>query len=173
MYQMMESVNTVVQKVDGTGLSEVHLRETFEVWWPRLEARLTSLPAAASTAASIFEPEQPESNDKEMLIELLHLVRTMQPETESRSRFQPLRGAAHPGALARLLSDEGISVKDVTITPTLTVVHAKEVPQPLQDQVYDLISAYAKEVQSKVSIDDENGRVVEFEKSGWSDEPPF
>jgi hypothetical protein len=59
-------------------LSESHIDEVFEVWWPRLEADFAKLPADESSVS----PHRP---DRELLEEILGLVRS-----QGRSTAEPM-----------------------------------------------------------------------------------
>ena len=63
--QLLKTLNSALAE---NGLSEGHIDEVFEVWWPKLESAFKSLPDDQSTA----KPHRP---DRELLEEILSLVR--------------------------------------------------------------------------------------------------
>lgn len=83
-------------------------------------------------------------------------------------KFQLLNGRPHPSALARLLADQGLSVREVTTAPRSTTVHARSVPNPLPAAAYDLLVEYAKEGQSRVLLEEDDGTVIEWGEKGGS-----
>lgn len=60
---------TINNTLGDSKLQEAELGETFEVWWPRLEHRLNTIPAQTS------ESVEPIRQDREILEEILELVR--------------------------------------------------------------------------------------------------
>lgn len=65
--KLLQSINNArsVEK-----LSENELNEQFDVWWPKLESRLQSIPATQEAA-------QPTRSEKDILEEILRLVRSL------------------------------------------------------------------------------------------------
>jgi hypothetical protein len=64
----------VINRVNvDASLTETDLEETFEVWWPKFEERLTSIPKSQA----LTDPKRPE---RELLEDILTTVRAMQRE---------------------------------------------------------------------------------------------
>jgi hypothetical protein len=73
-------VSTINSTLGDARLPESELSETFEVWWPKLEERLDRIGETAATNA-------PVRTDRDLLEEILSIVRTQAAETESQPRF--------------------------------------------------------------------------------------
>lgn len=65
--KIIESVN---QAIGENRLDKNFLEETFNLWWPKLEDKLRSLPPAGNECTS-----RSERNEKDILIEILDIVR--------------------------------------------------------------------------------------------------
>ncbi len=63
-------ISTVNRALGDEALSETHLDEVFEVWWPKLEEEFTKLPIE-----EVLGPH-PERTERNILEEILALVRT-------------------------------------------------------------------------------------------------
>jgi hypothetical protein len=66
--EILRLVKTINNALGDSALSETHVEEAYEVWWPRLEAQLNNLPSE-----DITQPERP---DRDILEEILALVRS-------------------------------------------------------------------------------------------------
>ncbi|HEX7721389.1 MAG TPA: helix-turn-helix domain-containing protein [Pyrinomonadaceae bacterium] len=62
-------ISTINNAVGDSKLSESELGETFEVWWPKLDERLTAIPPSTGGQS------EPIREDREILEEILGLVR--------------------------------------------------------------------------------------------------
>ncbi len=80
---VLKLLKTLNKAADEPVLSETHIEEAFEVWWPRLEARIKSLPTEDSKA-KVRRP------DREILEEILEMVRNQNrvPDLHSGVREQ-------------------------------------------------------------------------------------
>lgn len=65
--KLMHSIN---QTLDNGTLPVVQLDETFEIWWPKLEVALASVP-------DVEEKPEVERDEREMIAEILELVRDL------------------------------------------------------------------------------------------------
>jgi hypothetical protein len=65
---LLELLRTINRCIPDNALSEQHLTEALEVWWPRLELQLAALPKDS------FSPKQTRS-DRAILEEMLELIR--------------------------------------------------------------------------------------------------
>lgn len=74
--KLLKTLNTVLSE---SALGEEHIKEAFEVWWPKLEVQLKDLPADEPTA-------KPHRTERDILEEILALVRN-----QNRSRHPALR----------------------------------------------------------------------------------
>jgi TIR domain len=77
-----DDVRKLVFSINGTlgdsKLAESELGETFEVWWPKLEERLDQIRELAT-------PTGPVRPDRELLEEILNLVRSQETRREARA----------------------------------------------------------------------------------------
>jgi TIR domain-containing protein len=71
--QLLKTLNTALGE---NALPEAHIDEAFEVWWPRLQSQLNTLP----TEEAITKTHRP---DRELLEEILALVRNQARSTRS------------------------------------------------------------------------------------------
>ncbi len=187
MHLMMKSMNAMLQKVHGSCLSDEDLRDTVEIWWPRLEERLKAIPVAAAALplTPTTEPAQPETTTEEMLAELLRLVRNIDKRSRS-SRNAEAHAPFSSTTARRLRLDEerlaltmlvgglkasGVDCSGVAMGDS-TTIEVRNVPAPLPAGAYSLLSAHAKETGKPVAISD-GSRTVTFDGNGYSDEPPF
>ncbi len=72
---------TINNTLGDSKLPESELGESFEVWWPKLEERITKIGGLAA-------PIIPIRTDRELLEEVLSLLRTQQSERDSEVRAQ-------------------------------------------------------------------------------------
>ncbi|HEY2234511.1 MAG TPA: toll/interleukin-1 receptor domain-containing protein [Candidatus Angelobacter sp.] len=70
--KLLKTLNTAL---GDNGLTDAHIAEAFEVWWPKLESQLLALPGDDSKA-------QPHRSERDLLEEILALVRN-----QNRRRF--------------------------------------------------------------------------------------
>ncbi len=77
--QLLRTINTALG--NGQSLTDAHLSEAFEVWWPKLEEQIRELP-------SDEEQNSPTRPEREILEEILALVRA-----QARSGSVSLSGA--------------------------------------------------------------------------------
>jgi TIR domain len=66
---VLRMVKTLNASLKESALSDAHIEEAFEVWWPKLEQKLAKLPSDKS-------PARPARSEKDLLEEILDLVRT-------------------------------------------------------------------------------------------------
>jgi hypothetical protein len=102
--EMKKLLRTINSALGDRALSDAHLDEAFEVWWPRLDKQLKDLPSEEG----VVRKQRPE---REILEELLVLVRNDSRKDEIPSR--ELSVSKISAALA-LLSEQGI-YKAVTL----------------------------------------------------------
>lgn len=67
--RLVETVNEAVAKAGEKSLASSTLNDVFETYWPRLEAALKQIPASKGSS------EQPFRSDREILEEILEVVR--------------------------------------------------------------------------------------------------
>jgi hypothetical protein len=65
---LLNLVKSLNRALGETALTETHIDEAFQVWWPKLESKLQNLPQQAS----VTKPHRP---DREILEEILELIR--------------------------------------------------------------------------------------------------
>jgi hypothetical protein len=71
-------ISTINSTLGDSKLPDSELRETFDVWWPKLEERLVQIRELSS-------PTGPIRTDRELLEEILNLVRTHESLREARA----------------------------------------------------------------------------------------
>ena len=184
IYLLMQSMN----KAAGEPLTLVALRESVEMWWPKLESAISAIdaPAGDVASASNAEPKQPEPTVEEMLAELLHRVRDVDSrmqrlerpvespgrqlsfEFEDDRKRQSLLGLVMPVARRHGMSIEKISRsgKDVVIELE------KPLPDHLTRDAYAEIGALAQKIRGELQLKAPN-RTVVFDEAGFPDESPF
>ena len=87
---VLKLLKTLNSALGDTALAEAHIEEAFEVWWPKLELQLKSIPVDDS---KITSPRP----DRELLEEILSLVRNQNrsaspiSEAERTSQFETLK----------------------------------------------------------------------------------
>jgi len=69
--KLMNSINIAVSAVGEKGIDKTDLDEIFDVWWPRLETNLNNIPK------SVQKTEESKRSEREMIEEILELVRSM------------------------------------------------------------------------------------------------
>jgi TIR domain len=69
-------ISTINNTLGDLKLSESELSETFDVWWPKLEERLSKIGEETAETAPI-------RSDRELLEEVLNIVRTKQAERDA------------------------------------------------------------------------------------------
>lgn len=77
--QTKELARTINKVCGDLSLSETGFDETFEVWWPKLEQKLTQIPKPQIA-------KDPKRSDRELLEDILTTIRTMQQERDSKSQ---------------------------------------------------------------------------------------
>lgn len=95
--EMLCLVKTINAAQCDAALSEKHIDEVYEVWWPALETDLNSLPPEDTI--------QPERSDKDLLEEILGLVRSRERAQAYPSRL-PRAWLAR--VMTRILSELGV-----------------------------------------------------------------
>jgi hypothetical protein len=92
---VLRLLRTLNSALGDNGLPDTHIEEAFEVWWPKLEAQLKSLPTENANA-------QAHRPDRELLEEILGLVRNQLRQSERVTSVvsAPIRSPIR-GALAR------------------------------------------------------------------------
>jgi hypothetical protein len=78
-------LHTINKALDKQALSETQLNSTFDIWWPKLEERLGSIPPFQGSAP----PQRPE---REILEELLELVRGVARSTTQTEKVTIVTG---------------------------------------------------------------------------------
>ena len=69
--KLMTAINIAVSAAGEKGIDKSMLDEAFDVWWPKLEANLKDIPK------SIRKPEESKRSEREMIEEILNLVRRL------------------------------------------------------------------------------------------------
>jgi hypothetical protein len=82
--EVLKLIRTLNKALGDSALEDEHIKEAFEVWWPRLEAQLAKLPKDDATK----DTHRP---DRELLEEILSLVRN-----QTRRPIQPTRPSIAP-----------------------------------------------------------------------------
>ncbi|MFN2453626.1 MAG: toll/interleukin-1 receptor domain-containing protein [Pyrinomonadaceae bacterium] len=93
-------VETINNARDDGRLPESEINESFDVWWPKLEQRLSSIPAPKET------PE-PQRNDRDILEEILQIVRA---QSRINKEYKAIRKPLSP----QQISGKELSLGDVT-----------------------------------------------------------
>lgn len=174
---MMTSMNTVA----GSPLSKEDLKDAVEIWWPRLEEKLKAIPVAQAPLPAIAtaEPAQPEASDKEMLEQLLEMVRRIErrlPPSMSSSKSQAVKDSPHRTFLRRMrshLNDHGLEGGLSEFEGDRLTMRVASVPQPLPGMLYQKLMNEAKDSGVAITLTGADGTSISFDKNGWSDEPPF
>lgn len=78
MEEVRKLIHTINNVLGESKLSESEINESFDVWWPKLEERLSVIPATESS------PE-PQRDIREILNDILNLVRAQSRITETRA----------------------------------------------------------------------------------------
>lgn len=82
---VLQLLGTLNKALGELALGDEHVKEAFEVWWPKLQSHLENLPADQET----MKAHRP---DRELLEEILSLVRNQaRVEPQPRSPVQPAR----------------------------------------------------------------------------------
>jgi len=97
--EILRLVKTINTALGEQALSENHLEEAFEVWWPRLEDQFKTLPPEKVTSS-------PQRSDRELLEEILEAVRNQNRLTQP--TMEPIDVIQHINAVA---DEVGIKVK--------------------------------------------------------------
>jgi len=173
---MMGSMNAAA----GNNLSAEDLRQTVEMWWPRLTARLDSVPLASVSVAKpkTAEPEQPGSSDRELLLEVLTAVRHLSsrvapaPQVRVLSPQQEADRESRRG-LMKDLQAAGLSSVGGRADESGWTLIVNSLPQPVPDEVASLLSKAAKGNEVTISLRESksNGRTVEWNSNGSLNEP--
>src|SRR5450631_3221002 len=66
--EILKLIKTLNTGLGETGLTEGHIEEAFDVWWPRLDSQLKTLPAEDGETP-------PQRTDRDVLEEILGFVR--------------------------------------------------------------------------------------------------
>lgn len=82
--EVLKLLGTLNKALGEDALDESHIKEAFEVWWPKLESQLNSLPSEEAVA-------KPHREDRELLEEILGLVRSV-ARLPDRSLSMPDKG---------------------------------------------------------------------------------
>src|SRR5262245_57620556 len=73
VHQLLSTINKAAKEV---ALTDRHLEEAFDMWWPKLEQKVTAIPSTPS-------PSGPHRQDRELLEEIVentrNLIRELQP----------------------------------------------------------------------------------------------
>ena len=115
---MLQTINSAL---GDQSLSENHLSEAFDVWWPKLESQFERLPAEE-------QRENPVRPEREILEEILALLRSQAREV-----------SAVPGSIKRVPLKPDPRVVDDSAPAKPTVVEVKaEFPKPDGDDDSEL-----------------------------------
>ncbi len=179
---MVRSIN----KAAGLPLTDTHLNEAVDMWWPRLEKKIRGIEVPSTPElVKVSEPAKPQSSESELIQEVLDSVRRLERRLDSlesvritqepRTRSKPTNLANLPpwAALVLGLRDEGVEVSRIEQKADHVLLLADNFPNPLGANLYRLLSLYASENRTPIRIEIPNGRIVNFDHTGWSDEPPF
>lgn len=111
---VLRMVKTLNASLKDAALSEAHVEEAFDVWWPKLEEKLAKLPPDKASA-------KPTRTEKDLLEEILDLVRT-QNRYFSLSFTAPefLFGGREPRHVARDPYHESAEFKRSNITAKIS-----------------------------------------------------
>ena len=82
-------VGTLNKALDDSALSEKQLDKTFEIWWPELESSLQEIRSAKA-------PQRPQRADREILEEILALVRDQAKRNPVEILFTPTFSQEEP-----------------------------------------------------------------------------
>jgi hypothetical protein len=82
---LLKLLSTINNILGESKRSESQLNETFDVWWPKLEQRLSNLTASTQLASS------PVRKDREILAEILEIVRALRSVDASARTTRSLR----------------------------------------------------------------------------------
>lgn len=96
-------ISTINTSLGDSKLPESELSESFEVWWPKLEERLARIDEIAAN-------NQPIRNDRELLEEILEVVRT-----QARVAVSSVSSSLSPSVRVRLPSTLDWSPEDAQI----------------------------------------------------------
>jgi hypothetical protein len=121
---VLKLLKTLNKAIGNLALDDEHIKEVFEVWWPKLESQLTKLPKDEVTGET-------RRSDRELLEEVLSLLRSQArentPQKESRgsqqrtSRRMSLRTRVRESAIkqkfAEALAASGKSIKEYDLSP--------------------------------------------------------
>jgi hypothetical protein len=178
---MVRSVN----KAAGLPLTDTHLDEALEMWWSRLEEKISGIEIPpAPGLVNVPEPAKPQSSDSELLHEVLESIRRLDRRLASlegvrvpRELRANAKSANATGMttidLAHSLRGEGILISQIKPGTDEVLIIADKLPNPIGLRAHDLLSDYASKNRMPIRIETPNGRVVKFDEGGWSDEPPF
>lgn len=174
MILLMTAMNTVA----GNRLTPEDLRESLEMWWPRLSRRLEAVPdrSDATAVPAIAEPAQPQSSDRELLLEVLDVVRELGQRAPLLAR--PVSGdeaRAVRRELRQVLEDAGLMVLRVSTGPHRWSFALGELPVTVPAEVHTALSlaALTNQVDIRLLAMEGDDRVVTFHANGWASEPPF
>lgn len=182
---MMHSVN----KSKPQPLTDEHLNEAVDMWWPRLVERFEALPAAvAATLDTAVEPTQPAVTPSDLVGEVLEEVRLLRVDvdflrrdmrTQKAARRMPVEGDRELSTthqfemLTQILNREGLALRGGTADKdTLSAVISRNA-DALSARVHKSISDLARLAARTIVISADDGTSVVFDQDGISSTPPF
>lgn len=176
---MMSSMN----KAAGAPLTTESLRETVEIWWPKLEERVAAIGVPEGPGEVSPEPAQPELTQSEVLDEILQRVRQIDGwfniSERSRRHEEPARERVAGGVpprkhLAVVAEADGLNLNDaVLVDGDVILIEFEELPVPIPWNFHTYMSDLAIKAGKVIRLADGHGRLVEFDADGKTDEPPF
>ena len=101
-------------------LPESEINETFDVWWPMLEKRLDSIP-------EYQQPQQPRRSEREILEEILEVVRAQSRASRNAELASTLEQAEYL-LLAQLHKDDAQRIADYLGEPLIMLISYHENP---------------------------------------------
>jgi hypothetical protein len=109
-------VSTLNAKLQDRAIPSSNLPETFAVWWPKLEAELNGLAEAEYST-------QPQRSERELLEEVLALVRSQSRRIETAAEAE--RELSRPDDLTGLLMNEVDDLNSLSIAESGERVHVR------------------------------------------------
>lgn len=174
---MMSSMN----RAAGEPLSAEDLKDQVDIWWPKLDERIAGIPAtpAPPTGKEDAEPEQPVITEKEILQQVLDIVRRLddridrpvRPRTQQAAREHRVPRAALR-YLQKAMLEEDIATSEPQVVGDTVVIDAREnLPDPLPPGLREALDAVSRHEQVTVLLTGRD-RTIDFKPSrGGSDLP--
>lgn len=180
IFEMMSSLN----KAANSPLTPEALKETVEIWWPKLEERIKKIGVPKGPDKAPREPAQPELTPDEMIEEVLRRVRRIDNRIlhgdgmssrrrDIESSRKNVRRLPPKNHLAVMAEDVGLKFKDAEVLDDAFLMEFEHLPEPVPNDFYNYASEIASRSRMLVRLYDPNGRLVEFDENGKPSEPPF